>query len=85
LAPGRWAHLSVEDGGAGMSLDVQQRIFEPFFTTREQGTGVGLATVFSLVTQHGGAIDVHSVLGQGSRFDVYLPCKANGGYVSASA
>ncbi len=75
LAPGRWAHLSVEDGGVGMPLAVQQRIFEPFFTTREKGTGVGLATVFSVVNQYGGAIDVHSVLGQGSRFDVYLPCR----------
>jgi signal transduction histidine kinase len=74
LAPGRWAHLSVEDGGDGMSVEVQQRIFEPFFTTRATGTGVGLATVFSLVMQFGGAIDVHSVLGRGSRFDVYLPC-----------
>ncbi len=67
--------LSIEDNGCGMSLDVQRRMFEPFFTTKavNEGTGLGLATVYGVVTQNGGDVRVSSVPGQGSRFDVYLP------------
>lgn len=76
LSPGRWAMVSVEDTGVGMSPEVQQRIFEPFFTTRGQsGTGVGLATVFAIVNGARGAIEVSSQLDRGSRFAVYLPCR----------
>jgi len=73
--PGRYARIRVVDDGIGMEPALQSRIFEPFFTTKPEGmgSGLGLATVFGIVEQHGGAIDVWSSPGQGSRFTVYLP------------
>jgi CheY-like chemotaxis protein len=71
----RWAVLSVEDTGAGMSPEVSSHVFEPFFTTKEagKGTGLGLAVVGGVVRSHGGVVDVASRPGEGSRFTVYLP------------
>jgi signal transduction histidine kinase/CheY-like chemotaxis protein/HAMP domain-containing protein len=75
IAPGDFVCLSVEDEGEGIPLEVQSKIFEPFFTTKEpgKGTGLGLATSFGIVKQLGGWIDFHSVPGEGTRFDIYLP------------
>jgi len=75
-----YSRLRVEDTGAGMSPETLARCFEPFFTTksRGEGTGLGLAAVFGTVQQHGGCIDVRSVEGQGTVFDLYFPAAATG-------
>jgi CheY-like chemotaxis protein len=75
-----WAYLSVEDTGAGMDDLTRRRIFEPFFTTKPsgKGTGLGMATVYGLVKQHGGAIDVDSTVGTGTRIRVYFPAVTPG-------
>lgn len=76
--PGRFVCLSVEDTGAGISVEIREHLFEPFFTTKEQGkgTGLGLAVVHGVISQHGGWVVVDSVPGQGARFHVYLPVVA---------
>ncbi|WP_166618203.1 ATP-binding protein [Paraburkholderia madseniana] len=75
VGSGEFVRLTVRDTGVGISPDLLERIFNPFFTTRKagEGTGLGLSLVEGIVREYSGAVDVRSVVGAGTHFDVYLP------------
>jgi PAS domain S-box-containing protein len=75
VSPGSYVRLSVTDDGMGMSAEVQEHLFEPFFTTKEpnQGTGLGLSTVYGIVRQCGGYITVETQPNEGATFEIFLP------------
>ena len=79
IEAGLYVRISVTDSGRGIDSAAIDRIFEPFFTTRVGGHGLGLATVREIVREHGGAMNISSRLGAGSRFEAWLPCSRGTG------
>ena len=79
--PGRHVLIEVEDSGTGMPPEVLERIFEPFFTTKElgKGTGLGLSTTLAIIKGHHGFLRVHSEMGNGTKFQLYLPANDSAG------
>ncbi|TFH06257.1 MAG: response regulator [Spirochaetales bacterium] len=86
VQPGEFICLTVRDSGIGMDGDTLEHIFEPFFTTKQpgEGTGLGLSTVYGIVAQSGGAVDVRSQVGGGSQFSVWMPYHADAPTVASS-
>jgi len=73
LPLGDYIRITIEDHGCGISRENLARIFDPYFTTKSQGSGLGLASVYSIVKRHGGTVGISSTLGVGSSFDIHLP------------
>ncbi len=73
LEAGSYVRLTIEDNGPGIPQEIQDKIFDPYFTTKSEGNGLGLAMTYSIIKRHRGHILLDSHLGEGARFDIYLP------------
>ncbi len=73
LKPGKYIKISIKDQGVGIPRKYLSKIFDPFFSTKQSGSGLGLATAFSIINKHNGYIEVHSEVGNGTEFVIYLP------------
>ena len=73
LPAGSYLHIAIEDQGCGIAPENLPRIFDPYFSTKSEGTGLGLASAYSVIRRHGGTISVFSTVGTGSRFSIFLP------------
>jgi two-component system sensor histidine kinase EvgS len=83
IMPGEYICTSISDTGIGMSIALQKKIFEPFFTTKKTGTGLGLSSVYGVVQQHQGAVNVYSEENVGTVFNIYIPVEKSGSAVSS--
>ena len=72
----RYVRISVEDHGIGMPEVIQNKIFDPYFTTKKEGSGLGLSSVYSIIKNHNGSIEVESCVGKGTTFTIYLPASS---------
>jgi len=79
LLPGKYVLVTIADQGMGIAPDQLDKIFDPYYSTKQKGSGLGLATVYSIVKQHGGLITCDSKLGHGAVFSLYLPASKNSG------
>lgn len=75
ISPGSYVCLEVTDNGCGMDEEIKWRIFEPFYTTKFSGRGLGMSAVLGIIMSHNGALQLHSQLGQGTTFKVFLPAR----------
>ncbi|MCF7952890.1 MAG: hypothetical protein K9K78_02275, partial [Spirochaetales bacterium] len=77
LEPGEYVQIDIADSGVGMPSEMLEKIFDPFFTTKQKGSGLGLATCYSIISKHDGTISVVSAPGEGTVFSIYLPRSTN--------
>jgi two-component system, cell cycle sensor histidine kinase and response regulator CckA len=77
-AEAKFVRISIEDTGCGITEDHLKRIFDPYFTTKQKGSGLGLASSYSIIRNHDGMIDVESSVGKGTKFQIYLPAATGG-------
>jgi len=73
LEPGHYIKITLQDQGGGIPVEIKEKIFDPYFTTKTEGTGLGLASAFSIIYRHGGHLSVDSIEGKGSIFTICLP------------
>ena len=73
LAEGKYIKISITDAGVGIPEKILPKIFDPYFTTKQSGSGLGLATCYSIIEQHNGLITAYSEMGMGASFNVYIP------------